>query len=52
MHGRAWIASGLLMALMAFTVVLLLMMGARRLLNARQAQVHSPRPKVVRFRRC
>ena len=36
MRGRAWIASGLLMALMAVVVVLLLTVGARWFLNARQ----------------
>src|SRR5882724_2876512 len=35
MRGRAWIASGFLMTLMAFAVVLLLTMGTRLILNAR-----------------
>ena len=44
MRGRAWIASGLLMALMAVAMVLLLTMGARWFLNARQAP--GPPPMV------
>ena len=44
MRGRAWIGSGVLMALMAIAVVLLLTRGARWLLNARQAP--GPMPPV------
>jgi hypothetical protein len=53
MRGRAWIASGFLMALMAAAVVLLLTMGAHWFLNARQepgplAPAQSgPLPKVL-----
>src|SRR5262245_20802668 len=43
MHARAWIASGGLMALMAVAAVLLLTIGARWFLNARQA----PLPPAV-----
>jgi hypothetical protein len=53
MRGQAWIASGLLMALMAVAMVLLLTMGARWFLNARQTPgplspvQGSPLPKVL-----
>jgi hypothetical protein len=53
MRERAWIASGFLMTLMAVAVVLLLTIGARWLLNARQASgplapaQSGPVPKVL-----
>jgi hypothetical protein len=53
MCGRAWIASGLLMATMAVAVVLLLTIGARWFLNARQSPgplapaQSGPLPKVL-----
>jgi hypothetical protein len=53
MRGRAWIASGFLMTLMAFAVVFLLTVGARWLLNVRQAPgplapaQSGPLPKVL-----